>query len=109
MAKFYGAIGFAEDVEEEAHPGVYVDSIIEKMYTGDVVRSSRRREPGEGANPDFNISNEFSIIMDPYAMSNFHKIRYIEWMGTKWTVYRVDVEYPRLLIEVGGVYNGPTA
>jgi hypothetical protein len=30
-------------------------------------------------------------------------------MGTLWTVSDVEVQSPRLLLRLGGVYNGPRA
>lgn len=104
MAKFYGNIGFAETVETE--PGVWVEEMIVRPYFGDVVRNVRRLENSGGVNDNINISNEISIIADPYANQNFHSIRYIEFMGTKWKVSSIDVRYPRLILTMGGVYNG---
>lgn len=104
MAKFYGNIGFAETVETD--PGVWVEETIVRPYFGDVVRNVRRLENSGGVNDNINISNEISIIADPYANQNFHSIRYIEFMGTKWKVSSIDVRYPRLILTMGGVYNG---
>ena len=104
MAKFYGNIGFAETVETD--PGVWVEEIVVRPYFGDVVRNARRLENSGGVNDNINISNEISIIADPYANQNFHSIRYIEFMGTKWKVSSIDVRYPRLILTMGGVYNG---
>ena len=104
MAKFYGNIGFAETVETE--PGVWVEEITVRPYYGDLVRNTRRLENSGGVNDNVNISNEISIIADPYANHNFHSIRYIEFMGAKWKVSNIEVQYPRLILTIGGVYNG---
>lgn len=104
MAKYYGSIGY-EDTKE-IRPGVWKETIIEKRYSGDVIRNTRRLQNGESLNDNISISNQISIISDPYAYQNFHKIRYITWMGTKWKVSSVDVQYPRLILDIGGVYNG---
>lgn len=104
MAKFYGAIGFADQVESA--PGVWIEKIIEKPYYGELIRNTRRFQTGSGLNDDLNIANEISILADPYANQNFHKIRYATFMGTKWKVSNVEVLYPRLILELGGVYNG---
>jgi len=40
------------------------------------------------------------------------EIRYVTWMGTKWRVANIDVNYPRLNLSIGDVYNddsGPAA
>ena len=104
MPKFYGAIGFAESLE--TYPGVWEDRVVPHYYYGDVIRNTRRLQSGENLNDNINISNEISIVADPYANQNFHAIRYAEWMGTRWKVTDVEVQYPRLILSLGGVYNG---
>lgn len=104
MAKFYGNIGFAETVEIE--PGVWVEEMTVRPYYGDLVRNTRRLENSGGVNDNVNISNDISIIADPYANHNFHSIRYIEFMGAKWKVSNIEVRHPRLILTIGGVYNG---
>ena len=104
MAKYYGKVGFAEQVQ--VSPGVWEDKIIERNYYGDLIRNTRRYQTADKVNDDLNISNEISIIADPYARLNFHKLKYVEFMGAKWKVSNVDVQYPRLILSVGGVYNG---
>ena len=103
MAKWYGVIGFAETVETV--PGVWEDRITERPYFGDLNRNSRRLQTANQLNDDINVSNEISIVADPFAMNNFHSMRYVEFMGAKWKVSNVDVQYPRLTLSVGGVYN----
>lgn len=106
MAKFYGVIGYA--VSTETVPGVWTDVITEKIYYGDIVKNMRRLEAGEGLNDNINISNLISIVSDPYANQNFLSMRYIRWMDTEWKIINVDVQRPRLVLTIGGVYNGPT-
>lgn len=104
MAKFYGKIGFA--TLKETVPGVWDESIDERSYYGDLIRNTRRLQSGDNLNDDINITNELSIVADPYANQNFHSIRYAEFMGAKWKVSNVEVQYPRLILTLGGVYNG---
>lgn len=104
MAKFCGLIGYQVTVEIE--PGVYEEQFIVNQYYGDVVRNSRRLQDNSKVNPDVNISNQFSIVADPFANQHFHEMRYIEWMGVKWKITDVEVQqYPRLLLSIGGIYN----
>lgn len=108
MAKFYGAIGYAETTETA--PGVWVQQITERMYAGDVVRRTRRLENGEGLNDNITISGQqISIVADPYAYQHFHSMAYIQYMGAYWKITSVEVEQPRLILSLGGVYNGETA
>ena len=104
MAKFYGEVGFAETVETS--PGVWVDRIVERNYYGDVLQILRRLQPTVYLNDDVIVSNEISIVSDPYANLNFQQIRYVIWMGTKWKVNSARVEFPRLILSLGGVWNG---
>lgn len=103
MSKYYGVIGYAEQVETS--PDVWVEEITERPYFGELTRNQRKWESGEGLNDNLNIDNVISIVADPYAYQNFHKIRYITFLGSKWKVRTVDVQYPRLHLTIGGVYN----
>lgn len=104
MAKYYGKIGYAETVETA--PGVWKEQITERNYFGDLTRITRRLQSSDKVNDDINISNELSIVADPYAMNNFHSMHYAEFMGTRWKVSTVEVQYPRLILSLGGLYNG---
>lgn len=79
---------------------------IERQYSGELVKNTRRLESSGGVNDNVNISNEVSIVADPYAYENFHAMRYIKFMGAKWKISNVEVRYPRLILTIGGVYNG---
>ena len=104
MAKFYGKIGYAETLETS--PGVWQEQITERNYFGDLNRNTRTAQSSNQLNDNINISNEISILADPFANQNFHLMRYVEYMGTKWKITNVEVQYPRLILTVGGVYNG---
>ena len=103
MPKYYGTIGFVET--KETVPDVWTEEITEREYSGDVIRIQKRWQGSEHLNDDLTISNKLSILSDPYAYNNFHSIRYATWMGAKWKVTSVEVAYPRLLLDLGGVYN----
>jgi hypothetical protein len=109
MAKFFGKIGYGETGESSPGSGVWADTIVEYSYYGDVVRNTRKLQEGESLNNDITVGNSISIVADAYALEHFFAIRYVEWAGTLWTVSDVEVQRPRLLLRLGGVYNGPTA
>lgn len=106
MAKFYGVIGYVET--KETSPGIWQEAITERSYYGDVTRNTRRLENGENLNDDVNVNNLISIVADAYAVQNIFAIRYAKWMGASWKVTNVEVQRPRLILTIGGVYNGPT-
>lgn len=105
-SRFCGAIGFADQVE--VSPGVWDDVVTESIYYGDVVRNTRTLEDGTSVNDDLTVNNSISIVADPYASEHFFAMRYVRWAGTLWTVRDVEVRSPRLILRLGGVYNGPT-
>ena len=104
MAKFYGYVGYADTVETA--PGVWQEQIVEHPYSGDLIRNTRQLQPTDTLNDNINIANEISIVADPFARSNIYKMRYVRFMDAKWKITGVDVSYPRLILRVGGLYNG---
>lgn len=105
MAKWYGKIGYAKTVEVK--PGVWDEQLTERSYYGDLIRNARRLQSADyKTNDDVIVSNTLSIVSDPYAMNHFHSMRYAELYGAKWKIDNVDVQPPRLLLTLGGVYNG---
>lgn len=104
MAKFYGTIGFV--VTEETKPGIWTETPVERKYYGDIIRYSSRWDKGESINDNININNEISIIADPYLNQHFSEMRYVEFMGAKWKINSINVERPRLILSLGGIYNG---
>jgi len=103
MAKFFGSIGYAETTESA--PGVWTEVLTERNYSGDVIKNTRQWRAGENLNDDLAINNMISIVADPFAYQNFHKMRYVSWMGAFWKITNVEVQRPRLLLTIGGVYN----
>jgi len=103
MAKWFGKIGFAET--KETNPGVWEEVITVREYYGDVTRNTRRFQSSENLNDNIVVSNDISIVADPYAIQNFHAMRYIEFMGAKWKINNVEVSYPRLILTLGEIYN----
>jgi hypothetical protein len=106
MARFFGRIGYGETLE--GAPGVWVDNIVEREYYGDIIRNARNLREGENLNADLSVQNSISIVADAYANEHFFAIRYVEWAGVLWTVSKVEVQSPRLILTLGEVYNGPT-
>lgn len=105
MAKWCGKIGYAITTTQPG-TGVYIDEIVEKHTVGDAIRISNRWNNANSVNGNISISNRISIVADPYAVQNCHAIRYAEFMGALWKVTDVEVQYPRLLLTLGEVYNG---
>ena len=105
MAKYSGNIGFA--INEETAPGVWNETIVERHYYGDVSRNrTQYRTDDNSINGSISLSNMISILADPFAYEFFYSMRYITYLGKKWVISSIEVEYPRLVLTIGGLYNG---
>lgn len=108
--KYWGKIGYS--ITKEVQPSVWVSNIIERNAVGDVLKFSSRRTTNDSVNSDVNISNRISIVADPFTYENAGNIAYISWLGTRWSVTEAEVDpdrLHRLILNVGGVYNGEQA
>ena len=106
MGKFYGEIGFVTTVEGAA--GVWKSDTTTRKYSGEVIRNVAKTQSGEGLNDNLTIDNRLSIVADPFAYENFSAMRYVAWMGALWKINSVEVQRPRLILTIGGVYNEQT-
>lgn len=104
MARYYGDIGFV--FMQEGTPGVHREVSMPRKYRGELLQNSRKLATTDQVNDDIVISNRVSIVADPYARENYYAIRYAEFMGTKWKVTNISIEFPRIVLTLGGVYNG---
>lgn len=107
MKRFHGEVGYGESVE--LAPGVHDYVITARNYFGDIIRNTRRLDSGENLNNDISVGNSISIVADAYAHEHFFAMKYIKWAGVNWIISEVEVQSPRLILRLGGVYNGPTA
>lgn len=103
MAKFAGKIGFINTIETS--PGIWTSDVIEKTYVGDVIKTSLRYQKDSQINDDVVLSKRISIIADVFVNNNLHSIKYVTYMGVKWKVTEFDIQYPRVILTLGGVYN----
>lgn len=103
MNKFYGTVGFV--TTEETVPGVWKAQTVERGYSGDLIRNIYRNGSGDKVNSNFSLNNQVSIVCDPYALENFQFIKFVRFLGTAWTVTSVEINYPRLILNLGDVYT----
>lgn len=107
MAKWYGKVGYV--ITEETEPGIWNQKPIERPYSGDILRVSSKWSTSDKVNGDVTVSNQISIVADPFAYQEFSKIKYIEFMDAFWEVTSVEPQRPRLILTIGGVYSGERA
>ena len=101
--KICSEVGYV--VQQETEPGVWEQTIVKRKHYGELVRNSSKFQTAEGVNDNINISTEISIVADAFANENFYNMRYIEFMGVKWKITNVEVQYPRLILSLGGLYT----
>lgn len=107
--KFSGKIGFYLK-DEEVRPGIWKEKIEERPYAGDLLEDRRRfNYTSEQQNAQFTVQNRISILADLYTRTHWPAIRYVIWNDVKWDVSAVKVEYPRIIITLGGYYHGKEA
>lgn len=105
MSKWCGKIGYLQTIETK--PGIWEDNVInEHLYYGELIRDRRLLQNSGGVNDDINLSNQISIIADPFVMQNFQYMKYVEIGNVKWKISDIEVQYNRLILTIGGVYNG---
>lgn len=107
MAKFNGKIGYVTSTETAA--GVWSDQVSEREYYGDVIRESKQWAGTSQVNDNLVVNNRISIVADDFANENFSAMRYVKWAGVYWKVSTVEIQRPRLILSLGGVYNGNKA
>lgn len=115
MARFFGVVGYGENIEDPPDSGVWVDRITEQTYQGNLIRNTAQAERFSRGDPsasfkineDVGLSNSISIVADQFAIDNWYKIKYVRWMGVAWEVNSVQVQAPRLILDLGRKYNGP--
>lgn len=101
--KWSGKIGFVET--KETRPGVWENVTTERNFYGDVIRDIRKNQSSGQVNDDINISNRISIVSNSFVRDNLSFMKYIEFMGAKWKITDVEVQYPRLVLTIGGLWN----
>lgn len=103
MAKFFGKVGYSET--QEVRPSIYKEVCTESSYYGDVLTNQWKKEDSQGVNDDTRVNNQISILADEKALTSFHLMRWVEWKGVKWKISNINVQPPRIILTIGGVYN----
>ena len=104
MAKYAGLVGYVTEVESS--PGVWSPVETPRMMKGDLLRQAVNRQNDDKVNSDFTLGHRVSVIGDAYAFGNYMYIKWIEVDGYKWEVSSVEIQRPKLILSLGGPYNG---
>ncbi len=106
MARFSGRIGFY--VTAETSPGIWEGTVQEKSYRGDTVKEFYNQPQGTELNPGLTLGTKFSIVADKFFLENLGVMRYVTYMGVRWSITKFEIQHPRIILTVGGEYNGST-
>lgn len=108
MAKYAGLVGYA--TQTETSPGVWSTEETRRRMKGDIIRQSSThqadgRVSSSKMHSDISLSHRVSLLGDAYAFGNYFNIAWIEIDGAKWEVQSVEVQRPRLILSLGGMWN----
>lgn len=107
--RFAGLVGYIET--EETSPGIHLPVETTRKMRGDVL-SAKTQNSQDGRTTetslykDIRLSHRFSLVGDAYSFKNYMYLKWIIVEGHKWEVSSVEIQSPRLLISIGGLYNG---
>lgn len=96
---------FATYEEDSNEPGIFEEQYVEKSYRGDVLRKLVRNNNANAINNNVTTNTRLSIVADEYALTHYGYIRYVEYMSQKWSVDSVEIQRPRLILELGSIYH----
>lgn len=103
MSKFYGKIGYGKTIDTGS--GIWEEQIIEKEYSGDIIKNVNKIQSSNDINDGLSFTNIISIVADLYANENFQYMKYVIFKGMKRKILELDIQYPRIILTIGGVYN----
>lgn len=104
MAKYAGLVGYV--TQEQTAPSVWSPVEYPKRMKGDIIRQSSSTQNDDKINSDLTLNHRVSLIGDAYAFSSYFNIKWIEIDGRKWEVTSVEVQRPRIIVTLGGPWNG---
>lgn len=104
MAKFSGLVGYV--TQSETSPGVWSSVENPIMMKGDIIRQSSNSQNDDKVNSDISLSHRVSLVGDAYAFGNYYNIRWVEINGLKWEISSIEIQRPRIIVSLGGIWNG---
>ena len=106
MAKYSGMLGYVMPAKEDP-PGIWKPSaVVEKLGRGDLFGQTINNEDVGGLSDGITVNNQLSIIMDPFVYRNLESLKYVILYGTRWEIQSLSINRPRVILTLGGVYNG---
>lgn len=103
--KYIGKIAFAYYEASQSEPGIIEEHYEERTYRGNVLKKRYSINNSSVINGTIAARTSISIFADRYALTHCGYIRWVEYAGQKWTVESVEPAPPRLLLDLGPIYN----
>lgn len=107
MPKTSIVLGFSER-NVETRPGVWKMQPVELPYRAKILTYNKDYDTGEEVNDDLKLRNRYEIVMKDTAL-DYQDMKYIIVKGKKWRVSALEFLAVRIIITLGGVYNGGQA
>lgn len=108
MARFSGVVGFYAG-SKEVRPSIFEETYEEHTLRGDTLRSGYSQSENQTKYDTLRLTNRVSLIGDTFSFKNYNAIRYVTLNGQSWKVTSVEIERPRLILEIGEVWNNEQA
>lgn len=102
MSRFSGKLGFV--MTQETEEGVWLENIVELSAKGTIRSLYVRNDNNTTVNTNLRLTNEISILLDSKIQTYLETLKYVVYKGSKWEVQSIGVNYPRLTINLGGLY-----
>lgn len=102
MSRFSGKLGFV--MTRETEEGVWLEDKVEIPVKGTIRSLYVRNDNNSSVNSNLRLTNEVSILLDSNVQTYLETLKYVIWKGSKWDVQSIGINYPRLTINLGGLY-----
>lgn len=102
MSRFSGKLGFVRTRETEE--GVWLEDSVEIPVKGTIRSLYVRNDNNSSVNTNLRLTNEVSVLLNSKIQTCLETLKYVIWKGSKWEVQSIGVNYPRLTINLGGLY-----
>lgn len=102
MSRFSGKLGFV--MTRETEEGVWLEDIVEIRAKGTIRSLYVRNDNSSSVNTNLRLTNEISILMNTKIETYLETLKYVVWKGSKWEAQSIRVDYPRVFINLGGLY-----
>lgn len=97
-------LGFSEK-NTEVRPGVWKMQPTELTHKAKLLTYNKNYDAGEEVNDDLKLRNRYEIVMKDKKL-DYQDMKYVIVKGTKWKVSALEFLEVRIIITLGGVFNG---